>query len=168
MKANKYAIMAAAGFALALARPCVADQTVVTPVPQNGAHTAPPAACVPQGYVWDGSEYVGQVGAKYYYLGPRNTWVTLDTTRQGRFQQWQQNNPNWQQKEIRNTDYLGHDQGQSQSVAPAPNEQPADTSADDTHSTRYLGHDQGQGGMTPPAPQPAPSAGQDQNNPPQR
>ncbi|HUA66087.1 MAG TPA: hypothetical protein VME24_09580 [Alphaproteobacteria bacterium] len=72
-----------------------------------------PAAAVPTGYVWDGSEYVGQVGGKYYYLGPHDTWVELDKTRQHRFEDWQKKNPDWRTREVRNTHYQGHDMGQS-------------------------------------------------------
>jgi hypothetical protein len=130
MKTHYLPILAAVGFAVALARPCLADQTVVTPTPQSNAQMSPPLATAPPSYVWDGKEYVGQSGGKYYYLGPHQTWTSLDSSRQDRFQQWQQNNPDWQQREIRNTHYLGHDQGQSTppmnatqpnaTVAPAP------------------------------------------------
>ena len=119
MKARYVPMIAAVGFALAL--PCLADQTVVTPAPQTGAQpTAPPAASVPPSYVWDGYEYVGKSGGKYYYLGPRNTWQTLDTDRRQRFEQWQRAHPDWRDRQIRNTEYLGHDQGQSQ-LQPMPN-----------------------------------------------
>jgi len=125
MKASYLPILAAVGFAVTLASPCLADQTVVTPAPESNAQTAPPLAAAPASYVWDGREYVGQSGGKYYYLGPHQAWTSLDSTRQNRFQQWQQNNPNWRQREVRNTHYLGHDQGQSSTqpmspVAPAP------------------------------------------------
>ena len=120
MKITCISLIAAAGFALALASPCIADQTVVTPTPQHGSQSAPPMGSAPPSYVWDGHEYVGQSGSKYYYLGPHNTWTGLDAARQQRFNQWRQSNPDWQKKEIRNTRYLGHDEGQSQ-IQPVPN-----------------------------------------------
>lgn len=125
MRIKYVTAIAAIGLTLAVVRPCVADQNevVVTPAPHTSPVSASPAAAVPAGYVWDGSEYVGQVGGKYYYLGPRNTWVTLDTTRQHRFQDWQKKNPNCQSHETRNTRYQGHDMGQTR---PLPNSPPED------------------------------------------
>lgn len=123
MKIKYLTAIAAIGLTLSIVRPCAAGQdvVVVTPSPHTSPVSRPPAAGVPAGYVWDGSEYVGQVGGKYYYLGPRNTWVALDTTRQHHFQDWQQKNPNWQSHEIRNTHYQGHDMGQTH---PLPNSPP--------------------------------------------
>jgi hypothetical protein len=113
MKTKQITAMLALGSSLAIVQPCIAGPEVVTPAPQVYPATKDPATQVPTSYVWDGSEYVGQVGSKYYYLGPRNTWVNLDSTRQERFQHWQKSNPDWQSHEIRNTRYQGHDMGQS-------------------------------------------------------
>lgn len=147
MKTHYLPILAAAAFALALAHPCLADQTVVTTAPQTAApETSSQPAAVPQTYVWDGQEYVGQSDGKYYYLAPNNNWVPMDADRQQRFEQWQKANPNWQQQEIRNTHYRGHDQGQSQMQSLPNNTAPNNTAPNS---------------QNPPAP-----ANPGQNNPP--
>lgn len=113
MKLNYLPMLAAVGFAVALARPCAADQTVVTPTSQSNNQNTPPLASAPPSYVWDGQDYVGKSGGRYYYLGPQNTWVAMTPAQEYRYEEWQTNNPDWQQHEIRNTHYRGHDQGQS-------------------------------------------------------
>src|SRR5580704_406898 len=40
---------------------------------------------IPDGYVWDGYEYVGLVGDQYYYLGPGSVWLLADPFRLERF-----------------------------------------------------------------------------------
>jgi hypothetical protein len=122
MKIEHITAISVLGFALAVARPCTAasSASVVTLAPQTAPVTTPPVAQVPPGYVWNGSEYVGQTGSKYYYVGPPNTWVVLDPTHQPG--ESQTNNPNGQSQEIRNTRYQGHDEGQSQLQSP-PNSQ---------------------------------------------
>jgi hypothetical protein len=126
MKRKEITGIVTLGIALALGLPIAAgaDPAVVTPAPQTYPAATAPAAEVPAGYVWDGSEYVGKSGSKYYYLGPQNTWVALDKTRQNRFQDWQKKNPDWKSHEVRNTRYQGHDMGQSHAVAPNPTPPP--------------------------------------------
>ena len=60
---------------------------------------------VPDSYVWDGYEYVGVVGSKYYYLGPGNVWLSLDASRLARFHGWEKVNAGWQDHAIRNENY---------------------------------------------------------------
>src|ERR1700739_2962624 len=77
---------------LAIVRPCSA---MVSTSPQLYPAMAPPAQEVPAGYVWNGTQYVGQVGGKYYYVGPQNTWLVLDKTRERSLEEWQRSHPNW-------------------------------------------------------------------------
>lgn len=119
--------IAAVGFSLAVGYPCMAAPSLAAVTPKPVIVTRAPAVEVPTGYVWDGSEYVGQVGGKYYYLGPRNTWVELDKTRQHQFEDWQKKNPDWRSREVKNTRYQGHDMGQSHPASehnPPPEENP--------------------------------------------
>jgi hypothetical protein len=81
----------------------------------------PPAVTVgvvvaPDYYVWDGFEYVGVVGGRYYYLGPRNVWVACEPFRVTRFHDWERYHPDWHNHAIRNEHYRndnrGHDRNQ--------------------------------------------------------
>ena len=69
---------------------------------------APPVEVVPEDYVWDGDEYVGVVGDQYYYLGPGNVWLIMDTHRMHRFLHWEKHHPDWREHAIRNENYRGH------------------------------------------------------------
>lgn len=107
MKSCFLPIIATAGIALALANPCIAQPaTVASARPPAIPRNSPQALAVPQTYVWDGFEFVGRVGSQYYYIGPNNTWMVLDGVRLRRFQRWQKADPNWQQRQIRNTRYF--------------------------------------------------------------
>jgi hypothetical protein len=109
MKSRYLSLVLAGGFGLALVNASQAQQpTTISPMRQPGIpRSTPLSGAVPQTYVWDGFEFVGRVGSKYYYLGPHKTWVLMDAARRQRYQQWQRANPNWQQRQIRNTQFLG-------------------------------------------------------------
>ena len=122
----------------------------------NAAPTNPPG---PSNAVWDGSDYVGQVNGEYYYLGANNTWMPMDAAHQQRFQEWQQNNPNWQ-NQVQSTRSGG-------AYAQNPNPEyavvvwgPYPTSWSDPsaqpkyiRNTRHQGHDMGQThAVAPPQP----------------
>jgi hypothetical protein len=110
MKSRYLPLVVAGGFGLALVIAGHAQLTPMNPARQPGIPRSSPPAAVPQNYVWDGFEFVGRVGGKYYYLGPDNTWVLLDGIRRQRYQQWQRSNPTWQQQQVRNTQFLGQTQ----------------------------------------------------------
>lgn len=67
----------------------------------TGCVVAPPygevsvGAVVPDYYCWDGYEYVGWVGDRYYYLGPGQVWMTCDPVRVRRFEAWASVHPQW-------------------------------------------------------------------------
>jgi hypothetical protein len=64
-----------------------------------------PAVVVPDDYYYDGTEYVGLVGGQYYYLGPNNTWVVMDSDRLHHFQDWQRVHSDWRDHPIHNMKY---------------------------------------------------------------
>jgi hypothetical protein len=79
---------------------------VVAPAP---VYVAPPVVevepgpvLVPDGYVWDGYEYVGLVGDQYYYLGPGNVWLVAEPWRLERFHGWEREHPDWRGHLVRN------------------------------------------------------------------
>jgi hypothetical protein len=118
MKSRYLPLVVAGGFGLALINASQAQQpTMMSPMRQPGIpRSSQLSGAVPQTYVWDGFEFVGRVGGKYYYLAPNNTWVLMDAARRQRYQQWQRANPNWQQRQIRNTQFPGT--GQITNAAP--------------------------------------------------
>jgi hypothetical protein len=74
----------------------------------------PPAVTVevaPDYYVWDGFEYVGIVGGRYYYLGPRNVWIVCEPFRLARFHDWERVHPDWHNHAIRNERYRNDNRG---------------------------------------------------------
>ncbi|MGH7940560.1 MAG: hypothetical protein ACREFR_05765 [Limisphaerales bacterium] len=96
--------MSAVGIAFAFGLPqTVVGATVVV---------SPPLVVtqVPTSYVWDGSEYVGVVGGQYYYLGPGNVWIKMDSPRMHRFQGWEKSHRDWRSHTTRNVRYrnTGH------------------------------------------------------------
>jgi hypothetical protein len=90
------------GIALGLAHPWAAPAATVVISPPVVEMTP-----VPETYVWDGAEYVGVVNGQYYYLGPGNVWIQMDSPRMHRFHGWEHSNPNWQAHATRNTRYRG-------------------------------------------------------------
>ncbi|MDE3068107.1 MAG: hypothetical protein KGJ60_11225 [Verrucomicrobiota bacterium] len=68
----------------------------------------PPAVMVevyPDYYFWDGYEYVGLVGGRYYYLGPRHVWIACEPFRVERFHRWERFHPDWRYHAIPNEHY---------------------------------------------------------------
>jgi hypothetical protein len=57
---------------------------------------------VPDGYAWDGYEYVGLVGDQYFYLGPGNIWLLAEPWRLDRFHGWERGHPDWRGHLVRN------------------------------------------------------------------
>ncbi len=103
----------AAGFTVGIGLSCIGQISV----PQPPVAPAPPATSV-----WDGSEYVGQVDGKYYYLDtnaqPSATWFALDQTRQQRFETYTNSagfNPSAQPNQPGNTN---EPSGQIQGAGP--------------------------------------------------
>jgi hypothetical protein len=67
---------------------------------------------VPDAYAWDGYEYVGVVGGQYYYLGPGDVWLPLDSDRLVRWQGWAKAHGDWRDHAIRNERYRRDAHGQ--------------------------------------------------------
>jgi hypothetical protein len=134
MKTNmKYALAASfAGLAFALA--CLAGEVVISPPTVVVSAppvvvTSPAPVVAPDSYVWDGYEYVGVVGDQYYYLGPGNVWIMMDTTRFHRFQSWQHGHPDWRTHATHNVHYRNMDRPvQPQPMHYSPDTHPAQTS----------------------------------------
>jgi hypothetical protein len=88
--------------------------TVQVPAPVVTVQVPAPAVtvqAVPDTYVWDGSEYVGVIGAQYYYLGAGNVWLVLDSGRAARFHDWERGHADWRTHAIRNELYRHDAQG---------------------------------------------------------
>jgi hypothetical protein len=84
----------------ALATGCtvsVAPPSVYVPPPQ-----AVVTVGVPDAYVWDGAEFVGEVGGQYMYLGPGGGWLVCDPIMLGRFHGWERGHPDWRRSAVRN------------------------------------------------------------------
>jgi hypothetical protein len=82
---------------------------VVAPAP---VYVAPPPpvvetepAMVPDGYVWDGYEYIGIVGDQYYYLGPGDVWLVAEPWRLDRFHGWERGHADWRGHLVHNDRY---------------------------------------------------------------
>jgi hypothetical protein len=75
---------------------------VVAPAPVVVAPAPVEVVMVPDGYVWDGYEYVGLVGDQYFYLGPGDVWLVCDPFRLDRFHGWERGHPDWRAHAIRN------------------------------------------------------------------
>ena len=69
------------------------------------------AVVAPDYYVWDGFEYVGVVGGRYYYLGPRNLWIDCEPFRLARFHDWERVHPDWREHAVRNERFRHDDRG---------------------------------------------------------
>ena len=170
MKTKYIMAIAALGSTLGIGLPC----TAFTSAPeQPGLYPPQVAPAAPKTAVWDGWEYVGQVGGRVYYQGPNNTWLAMDKTHQQRFEEFRKNNPNWNQpgepsSQMQNTRSQGPEKGQSPGenipTGSNPNGQPgqmpntavivmgpfptswSDPSAQPSgiRNTRHQGHDMGQ------------------------
>jgi hypothetical protein len=106
---------------LALVSGCVVEPNgrvafapvVVAPAPVVVAE-APWPVMVPDGYVWDGYEYVGLVGDQYFYLGPGNIWLVCEPFRLERFHGWERGHPDWRDHAVRNDRYRNDSHGHYQ------------------------------------------------------
>lgn len=96
---------------------------VVRPYGGVVVETPPPAVTVqvaPDYYVWDGYEYVGIAGGRYYYLGPGHVWIACEPFRVTRFHDWERHHPDWHAHATRNVRYRpearghGHDRDHDQ------------------------------------------------------
>lgn len=153
MKTQYIIAMGALASTLAIVPPCTAESNLP---PQNAAQ--PQIYPPPTGVIWDGSKYVGQMNGKYYYLGPNNTWLPMDNTRQQRFDQWQKNraagNPGEQSSQIGNTRSGGPVRGQNanegQPAAQNPGGNNPSGQSSQIRNTRHQGHDLGQTRTAPP------------------
>ena len=100
--------------------------SLAAPVLMTGCVVAPPYgevsvdAVVPDYYCWDGYEYVGWVGDRYYYLGPGHVWVACDPVRVRRFNAWASVHPQWRARATVNVGYRVDAAGHSHSVHQAP------------------------------------------------
>lgn len=78
--------------------------------PYGGVSVYAPAPAVsvgvyPNYYVWDGDEYIGVVGGRYYYLGPGHVWMRCEPFRVARFHRWERFHPDWHAHAIYNDRY---------------------------------------------------------------
>ena len=80
---------------------CTVSLTPVAPPPP--AVTV--AVGVPEAYVWDGVEFVGEYNGRYMYLNG-GVWVECDEVRLGRFHGWERGHPEWRRNAIHNYRYL--------------------------------------------------------------
>ena len=91
-------------------RVAFAPVVVAAPAPVVVAE-APGPVMVPDGYVWDGYEYVGLVGDQYFYLGVGNVWLVCDPFRLDRFHGWERGHPDWRDHAVRNDHYRNDSHG---------------------------------------------------------
>lgn len=116
MKTKYIMALGALGTVLGIGLP----STAVTNVQQPGIYPPQVAPAEPTTAVWDGWEYVGQVGGRVYYQGPNNTWLAMDQRHQQRFEEFRRNNPNWSQPNAQSSQMQNTRSGGS-----IPNSQPA-------------------------------------------
>jgi hypothetical protein len=89
-------------------------------VPPPPPYYAPPPVyasapvMVPDNYVWDGAEFVGDVNGQYFYLGPGNLWLPCGPDRLNFFFGWQRGHPDWRNHYIRNDRYRNDRNGHYQ------------------------------------------------------
>lgn len=89
---------------------------VVTPYGGVAVEAPPPAVSVdvdvyPDDYWWDGYEYVGIVGGRYYYLGPGSVWIVCEPFRVERFEAWEHHHPDWRVHATPNERFRPADRG---------------------------------------------------------
>ncbi len=99
-------------FGISIGLPLPAPIVVTAPVAPVVVAVPPPVVEVPDTYVWDGVEFVGIVGDRYFYLGSGNVWLACDPVRLERFRGWERYHSDWRVHAIRNdrfrTDAHGH------------------------------------------------------------
>ena len=62
---------------------------------------APAVVVYPDYYAWDGVEYVGVHGDRYFYLNPGGAWVVADPVILGRFHGWERYHADWRRTATR-------------------------------------------------------------------
>jgi hypothetical protein len=68
----------------------------------GGVVASTPAVVVyPDYYVWDGVEYVGLHGDRYFYLNAGGVWVDADPVILSRFRGWERYHPDWRRTATR-------------------------------------------------------------------
>ncbi len=117
--------------------------TVPAPPPAPAVRVEVPAPAVtvdigvPDVYVWDGYEYVGVIGAQYYYLGPGDVWLALDPDHLARWHDWEKDHGDWRDHTIRNERYRRDAQGHDH---PWHNDHDQDKSPPDSGHDKDHGH----------------------------
>lgn len=69
---------------------------------------------VPESYTWDGVEYVGLVGDRYYYLGAGNVWLVAGPDRLAYFHGWERSHSDWRSHATHNNRYRKEVRGHNQ------------------------------------------------------
>jgi hypothetical protein len=85
--------------------PVVTVQAAPVVVAAPVAVAAPEVALVPETYVWDGAEFVGEVGGVTVFLGPEGGWHQLDAVRLERFHGWERGHGDWRRHALHNDKY---------------------------------------------------------------
>jgi X-X-X-Leu-X-X-Gly heptad repeat protein len=84
----------------------LAQETVVTAQEPAGTGSGPAVTVgVPETYVWDGVEFVGEVNGGFMCLNPAGVWVAADADVLGRFDAWANAHPDWHRVAIRKERY---------------------------------------------------------------
>lgn len=146
----KTKIAIAIGIASVAALPLMAGPvvTVQVPAPVVTVQVPPPPVVtvevgVPDYYVWDGVEFVGVVGAQYYYLGPGNVWIVCDPVRLDRFHVWEKAHVDWRDHAVHNELYRHDAHGHE---VPLRDDHSHDNAAGHNDSqSQSAGHDKGHG-----------------------
>ena len=99
---DKYRKVVVAAPAVAVTMPAVA---VTAPAI---AATTPVIEVVPETYVWDGFEFVGEVGGVQVFLGPEGGWHHFEAARQERFHGWEHDHADWRNHAVHNDKFRGH------------------------------------------------------------
>lgn len=89
-------------FGTSIGLPLPAPIVVTTPVAPVVVAVPPPVVEVPDTYIWNGVEFVGMVGDRYFYLGPGNVWLACDPVRLERFRGWERYHSDWRDHATRN------------------------------------------------------------------
>jgi hypothetical protein len=124
--------LATAGVVCGLALSSAAGPNIyiMPPPPPTVIITAPvpppvvTVVVVPDYYVWDGDEYVGIVGDRYYYLGPDNVWIVMDPVRMHRFQLYVHDHPDWNGHMTHNVKYRNQDRDRTEPAHDAHHDRP--------------------------------------------
>jgi hypothetical protein len=124
-------LMAPAGPVVVVSAPAPAV-TVAIPAVTVVSPAVTVETTVPDTYYWDGYENVGIIGSQYYYLGPGNVWLAMDTPHLAHFHAWQNAHADWRTHSVRNELYRHDAHGHT---VPMRDDHP--------HAVSVPGHDQG-------------------------